>query len=57
LNRAAIKVLAAVEPNPKKDQELCAALLYRWYAIALAGARLARASSRTSPGSYIKIFS
>lgn len=29
LNRAAMKILAAVEPDPKKNQELCAALLYR----------------------------
>jgi hypothetical protein len=29
LNRAAMKVLAAVEPDPNKKQELCAALLYR----------------------------
>src|SRR5260221_9439059 len=29
LNRAAMKVLAAVEPDPKKNQELCATLLYR----------------------------
>jgi hypothetical protein len=29
LNRAAMKVLAAVEPDPKKNQELSAALLYR----------------------------
>jgi uncharacterized protein DUF5677 len=29
MNRAAGKMLAAVEPDPKKNQELCAALLYR----------------------------
>jgi Family of unknown function (DUF5677) len=29
LNRAAMKVLAVVDPDPKKNQELCAALLYR----------------------------
>jgi hypothetical protein len=29
LNRAAMKVLAAVEPDPKKNQELWATLLYR----------------------------
>jgi hypothetical protein len=29
LNRAAMEVLAAVEANPEKNQELCSALLYR----------------------------